>query len=159
MSANSRLTVATHALEWIELRARLGGPPATSEGIAGSVKTNPVVIRRILSALRNAGIVISHRGSPGGWSLARPASEITLFDLRDALSDGPLFGLHNTSPSSRCPIGYSIRPTLSAVYQEAEDAANGALSSVTIAALLDEALDASNASRPELLKAYQASLA
>ena len=158
MSANSRLTVATHALEWIELRSRLGGPPATSEGIARSVKTNPVVIRRVLGTLRNAGIVISHRGTPGGWSLARSATEITLLDIRNALSDGPLFALHNTPPAEGCPIGYSIQPTLSEVYQQAENAAHHALASATIADLLDQTLEASNASRPELLAAYQTSI-
>jgi DNA-binding IscR family transcriptional regulator len=44
------------------------------------------------------------------------------------------------------------------VYQQVEDAANQALSSVTIADLLDEALDASNACRTELLAASQASV-
>lgn len=157
MSANSRLALAVHALEWIELRARLGGGLATSEGIAGSVKTNPVVIRRLLGRLRGAGLVVARRGSDAGWALARPATEISLFDVRSALDEGPLFGLHTTPPSKNCPIGYSIRPELEEVYRRAERAANEQLADITIAAALDATLAASN-SRPELLNAFAASL-
>lgn len=151
MSANSRLTVATHALEWIEMNTRLGGGPATSEAIARSVKTNPVVIRRILSALRDAGLVSSHRGKPAGWTLARPASAITLLDVRTALDDGPLFSLHATTPSKNCPIGYSIGSTLHAVYDQAERAVDQVLAQVTVAQSLDDTLDMTGEVRPDLV--------
>lgn len=157
MSANSRLSLAVHALEWIELRRRLGGDRATSEGIAGSLSTNPVVVRRLLGSLRESGLVTAHRGSHAGWSLARSASSISIRDVRDALGDEPLFGLHTTPPSERCPIGYSIRPNLEQLYLRAQAAADDVLATVSIATALDQTLQASSG-RPELLDAFAQSV-
>jgi len=46
-------------------------------------------LENILSELRNAGLVASQRGAEGGYSLARPADEISLADVIRAV-DGPL---------------------------------------------------------------------
>lgn len=72
MSANSRLTIAAHALAWIGLYQRQGNAVATSEQIATSANTNPVVIRRLLGELRRAGLVESRRGWVRAGAGARP---------------------------------------------------------------------------------------
>jgi DNA-binding IscR family transcriptional regulator len=94
------------------------------------------------------------RGTPGGWSLAGAAGAITLLDVKNALDDGPLFGLHSSAPSANCPIGYSIRTELTDVYAAAERAADAALADATIASTLDETLALTDKERPELLEKF-----
>ena len=68
MNNSTRFAVAVHTLTLI-LQGQ--GEPVTSEAIAGSVNTNPVVIRRVLGALRGADLVLSQGGNGGGWRLTR----------------------------------------------------------------------------------------
>ena len=111
-------------------------------------------MRRLLSRLRDGGLVLSHRGTPAGWTLARSSAEITLLDVKNALDEGPSFGLHSSSPSPNCPIGLSIGPVLAHVYETAQKAADTALDGVTIKQTLDETLARSNLTRPELLASF-----
>ena len=62
MAANSRLTIAVHALAWLALAQRQGHDVLTSDQVAASVNTNPVIIRRCLGELRRAGLVQVRRG-------------------------------------------------------------------------------------------------
>jgi DNA-binding IscR family transcriptional regulator len=152
------LTIAIHSLAWISLHSDLGGGPATSESIAASVRTNPVVIRRILGRLRDAELVESHRGTPAGWTLTRLATQITLLDVKKALDDGPTFALHSTTPSVNCPIGLSIGSVLGDVYATAEHATNAALADITIQSALGDMLARSEVDKPQLLARFAATI-
>ncbi|BDM74365.1 Rrf2 family transcriptional regulator (plasmid) [Streptomyces nigrescens] len=142
MAANSRLTVAVHVLVWMALVHRRGRELVTSEQAAESVNTNPVVIRRCLGGLRDAGLVEVRHGAGAGWRLARDPGEITLLEVLQAVEDEPLFGLHRNAPNPKCPVGAGIRPALRQAYDEAEDAARSALGRTTIEDMLRETLAA-----------------
>src|SRR5260370_19692014 len=122
MAANSRLTIAAHALAWLALAERRGQARLTSEQVAASVNTNPVIIRRSLGDLRRAGLVSVRHGAGAGWSLARPPERITLLEVYDAVQQEPLFGMHRTEPNLQCPVGRGIRPALEEVYDGVERA-------------------------------------
>src|ERR1700712_1307610 len=104
IAANSQLTVAVHALCWLELSTRRGTPTMTSERIAASLASNPGLVRRSLGPPRDAGLVVTGRGPGAGWSLARPAGEITLSDVHRALGVEPAFDLHPHQPNLECPV-------------------------------------------------------
>jgi Rrf2 family protein len=142
VGANSRVTLGIHALAWMGLRERGGGEVSTSEQIAKSVNTNPVVIRRLLGELRDAGLVESRRGAGAGWRLRRDAELITLADVYDAVDDGPLYAMHHGTPSQRCPVGRTIRSVLGPVYEAAEQALRADLARTSVADVLRGCLEA-----------------
>ena len=140
MAANSRLTIAVHVLAWMALARRRGYELLTSEQVAASVKTNPVVIRRCLGDLRRAGLVEVRHGAGAGWSLARAADRITLREVYDAVERDPLFGMHRTEPNLECPVGKGIRPALGHVYGDIERALRRQLDSTSVADVLRQTL-------------------
>lgn len=140
MSANSRLTVAVHALTWIGLYQRRGHEVATSEQVATSVNTNPVVIRRLLAQLRKAGLADSRRGAGAGWTLSRELSAITLLDVYEAVEPGPIFALHRSVPDPECVVGHGIGPAMAIVYDGVEATLREELTRTTLEDVLRDVL-------------------
>ena len=122
------------------LAQRRGQATLTSAQVAASVNTNPVIIRRSLGDLRRAGLVQVRHGARAGWSLTRAPEEITLLQVHDAVGQEPPFGLHHTEPNLECPVGKGIRPALSQVYSEIEQAMRRELALVSVADVLRQTL-------------------
>ncbi|MCU7722640.1 Rrf2 family transcriptional regulator [Actinoplanes sp. KI2] len=140
MAANSRVTIAAHALAWLELARRQGRAVLGSDEVAASVNTNPVVVRRSLGDLQRAGLVTARRGRGAGFSLGRPATEITLLDVWLAVSPEPLLALHHSEPNLQCPVGRGIRPVLTDLYEDATEAFRAALARRSIHDVLERIL-------------------
>jgi Rrf2 family protein len=130
---NSRFSIAVHILT---LLASMPNERVTSELIAGSVGTNPVVIRRQLALLRKAKLVESKAARGGGWVLARKPQAIKLSDVRDALGEQASFRMHRNDPSPNCVVGQNVRQALEVVYQDAEEAVARSLRTRTVQDLL-----------------------
>jgi Rrf2 family protein len=129
MSTNSRFAVAVHVLT---LMAWSGEEPLKSEQVAESVNTNPVVIRRMLCELAEAGLVVSQTGSLGGSRLASDPAKTTLLDIYQALECGGVFSLHRQPPSRNCPVGVNIETVLGDVLLEVDSAVEAVLAKITI---------------------------
>ncbi|MCL9660836.1 Rrf2 family transcriptional regulator [Paenibacillus hunanensis] len=129
MAYNSRFAVAIHTLSLLDsTEGRI-----TSELIAGSVNTNPVVIRRMISLLTKAGILRTQPGVAGA-QLTRPSSEITLLDVYRAVqndSRDDLFAIHE-NPNPNCDIGRNIQQELEQVFARAQRAMEGELEQITL---------------------------
>ena len=136
MTASSRFAVATHIMTLLAQQAE----PATSEYVASSVNTNPVVIRRIMGALREAGLVSSQGGNGGGWRLVGDADRITLRDVYRAVEDEALFALHHRQPNPECPVGRTIQLAFTERLNAATTALEAELARTTIAEMLRDTL-------------------
>jgi len=108
-----------------------GGVPLSSEMIAGSVNTNPALIRRLLTMLAQAGLTTSQLGAGGGALLARLPGQITLLDVYRAVEEAPLFSLHREEPNPACMVGRNIQGVLRGIIGEAQQAMETALAGRT----------------------------
>jgi len=109
-----------------------GEEPLKSEQVAESVNTNPVVIRRMLKELAEAGLVVSQTGSLGGSRLATDPANTTLLDVYLALECRGVFSLHRQPPSRDCPVGVNIETVLGEVLLEVDSAVELVLKNITI---------------------------
>jgi Rrf2 family protein len=113
----------------------------TSAEIADSLASNPVLVRRILGSLRDAGLVWSVEGRGGGWTLARAPREITLYDAYAGVEEGPLLSRHAHPPSEACEVGRNMQALLEDEFGAAERAMEERLGRTTIAQLVVRVLD------------------
>ena len=137
MPRSTRFSVALHVLAHL-----VDAPePQTSERLAGCVGTNPVVVRRTLAGLREAGLVSSTRGTGGGWALALDPARISLRDVYAALGERLLQGVDVSGPGARtapgggCRIQRAVAGTLDEFLDDAETLLATRLSHITLAGL------------------------
>lgn len=116
MARDVRLSRILHAL--IHLDRHLG--MARSEAIAKVLDTNPVVVRRMLSGLKQRGIVAAEKGHGGGWSLQKELKAITLRDIYEAIGSPPLFNIGPSADHPDCLVEQAVDKRLASTLNDAE---------------------------------------
>ena len=138
MQITSKFTIAVHILAAIDY---FKASAVTSGFLAASVGANPVIVRGVMGELKAAGLIAVSRGRTG-IALARPLSDITLYDVYAAVgaAEDSLFRFHD-SPNPQCPVGRNIHAALDGRLAAAEQAMAASLQSMTVA---DVAADIQN---------------
>lgn len=113
------------------LLASRGGEPMTSEVLAKTYGTSPVVLRRVLAKLKKAGLVETQRGVGGGSVLARSADAINLREVYEAISgDSRLMPVFSKGCSGRvAPI---LADYVNELFSDAEEALLTKLEQATV---------------------------
>lgn len=133
MSTNSRFAIAVHTLA---LMANHEDQPLKSEFIACYVKTNPVVIRRLLPELAKANLVETQPGAAGGSRLIRKTSEISLWEIYQAVESSAAFAVHQPMSESECSVSRNIESVLINIQNRVDKAVWQTLRGVMLAEIL-----------------------
>ena len=131
MQISSRFTMAIHMFACIDT---FKDRKMTSDFMAGSIGTNPVIIRKLLQKLKAAGLITVSRGT-GGVEVTRPLEKITFLDIYKAVECTPeeeLFHFHE-NPNPLCPVGRNIHHVLDDKLERVQAAMERELAAITLA--------------------------
>ena len=135
MAANTRMASAIQILCVIAYK---GADGTNSEIIARSLRTNPVVVRRLLKCMEHEGLVQIKPGKDGGVQLSRAPGQITLDQIYRAVeAESEVFAMR-PEENRNCPVGAKMRGLLGPVFEAADKAVEKTLRQTTLAALVKE---------------------
>jgi Rrf2 family protein len=131
MSAtNVQFTVAAHIM------AALGfyyGEQYPSATLAESVNADPTFVRKSLSKLSKAGLIVTTRGKNGASRLTRAPKQITLLEIYRASAAPLTFAVHRYKVERRCPISRNIKGCMASVLKKAQASFESRLAGITLA--------------------------
>ena len=136
MQISSRFTMAIHMFTCIET---FSDQKMTSDFMAASIGTNPVIVRKLLQQLKAAGLLEVARGT-GGVTLKRPLDEITFLDVYRAVECSPeeeLFRFHE-NPNPNCQVGRNIHQVLDGKLRQVQSAMENELANIRISDVTQE---------------------
>ncbi len=99
---------------------------------------NPTFVRKSLSKLSKAGLVVTTRGKSGASVLARAPKRITLLDIYRASAAPPAFAIHSYPVEKRCPVSCNLKGCMSSVLKKAQDSFENTLDEITLADVVGE---------------------
>lgn len=133
MRTSCRFAMAVHVLAVLAYKE---GDRVTSNYLAASVNTNPVIIRRLLLSLQKANLVDTRKGAGYGSRLERAPRRINMAEVYRAVEESEPFAMPSKDPNENCPVGQCIRDQLEGVFTSAEKAMERELEQTTLEDIL-----------------------
>ena len=134
MNLDSRLSGVLHLL----LHLMDGEDAIPSEKLATAMSSNPVVVRRTMAGLRDAGLVSSEKGHGGGWRLSCDPAQTTLLDVYRALGAPRLFAVGNRSDAPTCLVEQAVNRAMDDTFAQAGALVTAQFDTLTLAALASD---------------------
>ena len=139
------------AIHVLSVLAYKEGDRVTSQGLAGSINTNPVVVRRLLLALQHAKLVETSKGVGAGSRLSRSPRRINLAEVYRAVEACEPFAAPSRDPDAGCPVGRIMRETLERIFCSAQSALERELEKTSLADVIDVVKSHPAASRQKVV--------
>lgn len=114
---NTRFATAIHIMT---LLAKSTQDWLSSDFIAGSINVNPVIVRKEMGVLREAGLIESRKGKEGGCRLSKNSDLIRISEIYAAIKNSEILGKKNQNPNPKCNVGKDINQNLESLYNEAD---------------------------------------
>lgn len=114
---NTRFATAVHIMT---LLAKSPQEWLTSEWMAGSININPVIVRKEIGVLKEAGLIISRQGKEGGSQLTKNAEQISISEIYSAIKNTEVLGKKNNNPNPACSVGKEINAHLNTLFEETD---------------------------------------
>ena len=131
MQITSKFTIAIHILAAIDTFH--GHVNVNSKLLSQSIGANPVIVRGVMSDLKKAGIIMSHRGK-NDVTIEKPLDQVSFYDIYQAVNanDKDLFHFHENL-NQKCPVGKNIHHVLDKRLLEVQRAMEEKISEMTLA--------------------------
>jgi Rrf2 family protein len=133
----------------VQLGRRYGDGPVSLAEIASAEDLPRPYLEQLVMPLRDAGLVVSHRGARGGYELARPPADIPMSEVLRSL-EGPIAPMVCATDDEHRPgCDRSSGCTVNLLWVRVRDAIVDTLDSITLADLIPQrviALDGTPAS-------------
>ena len=136
MKISTKIRYGARAM--LELASHYGEGPIELKEIARKENISLKYLEQVINPLRGAGLVKAVRGSKGGYSLARPPSEICLYDVVETL-EGPLNLLECLRDPKVCQRVPSC--VTRDIWQEVSEAISKIFYSVTLEDMVNRKMD------------------
>ena len=129
---NQQFTFAVHIMTALAFTEAV----MDSRTLAASVNTNAVTVRRLLVALRRAGLIETYTGVKGGAKLIRKPRQITLCDIYDAVEPRRVIAVNERRAAKHCQVSCNMKQIMSDIAETTEQAVRKQLQRVTLQTLV-----------------------